>query len=61
MNIEQQRAAFVPVVTLSYDKEDDRTYSARMTVSGLSSEQMAQAAIKHMQSLFCGNGAGRIN
>jgi len=50
-----------PIITLGYDKENYGTYSARMTVSGLSSEQMAHAAIRHMQRLFCGNGAGRIN
>lgn len=43
-----------PVVTLVWDKSDDGTYKAVMTVSGLQSEQQAQAAVANMQRLFCG-------
>ncbi len=43
-----------PVVTLVWDKSDDGTYRAVMTVSGLQTEQQAQAAVAHMQRLFCG-------
>lgn len=46
--------ALEPVVTLVWDKSDDGTYKAVMTVSGLQSEQQAQAAVAHMQRLFCG-------
>lgn len=43
-----------PVITLMWDKAEDGTYFARMTVSGLRSERHAQAAMDHMQRLFCG-------
>lgn len=43
-----------PVATLSWDKAEDGTYKAVMTVSGLQSEQQAKAAVAHMQRLFCG-------
>lgn len=43
-----------PIVTLSWDKSEDGTYKAIMTVSGLQSEQQAQAAVAYMQRLFCG-------
>lgn len=43
-----------PVISLSYDKTDDGTYTARMIVSGLSNESIAKAAVEHMQRLFCG-------
>ncbi|SFB95833.1 hypothetical protein SAMN05216344_10687 [Polaromonas sp. OV174] len=44
-----------PVATLAWDKADDGTYKAQMTISGLRSEQQAQAAVAHMQRLFCGH------
>lgn len=43
-----------PIISISYDREADGTYTARMTVSGLANESMAQAAVGHMQRLFCG-------
>ena len=43
-----------PVVSLVFNKMDDGTYTATMTLSGLPSEQVAQAALDHMQQLFCG-------
>ena len=43
-----------PVVSLVHNKMDDGTYTATMTVSGLPSEQVAIAALDHMQRLFCG-------
>lgn len=46
--------ALEPVVTLGYAQNEDGTFTARMTVSGLETEKMAQAAIAHMQALFCG-------
>lgn len=46
--------ALEPVVTLVWDKSDDGTYRAVMTVSGLQTEQQAQAAVAHMRRLFCG-------
>ena len=42
-----------PVISLMWDKAEDGTYFARMLVSGLKSEQQAQAAMDHMQRLFC--------
>lgn len=47
--------ALEPVVTLKWDAEEDGTYTAQMTVSGLRCEQQAVAAVAHMQRLFCGN------
>lgn len=49
-----------PIISLSYDRGDDGTYTARMTVSGLSSESMAKAAVEHMQRLFCGENVETI-
>ena len=43
-----------PVVTLRWEKDAHGKYTAVMTVSGLASEQQAQAAVAHMQRLFCG-------
>ena len=43
-----------PVVTLRWDKDAHGTFTAVMTVSGLASEQKAQAAVAHMQRHFCG-------
>lgn len=43
-----------PIISLSYEKSYDGTYIAHMTVSGLTSESMAKAAVDHMQQLFCG-------
>lgn len=43
-----------PIITLVYDKADDGTWFARLTVSGLPHEQMAYMALDHMQKLFCG-------
>lgn len=42
-----------PIVTLVWNKSDDGTYKAVMTVCGLQTEKQAQAAIAHMQRLFC--------
>lgn len=50
----EARNALEPVVSLGFDKAEDGTYTARLTVSGLPSEQQAQAAVGHMQHLFCG-------
>lgn len=43
-----------PIISLGYEKADDGTYIAHMTVSGLTSESMAKAAVEHMRRLFCG-------
>lgn len=43
-----------PVVTLVYERDESGMYSAVMTVSGLVSELQAQAALAHMERLFCG-------
>ena len=42
-----------PVATLGYEQAADGTFSATLTVSGLVTEQQAQAAVAHMQRLFC--------
>ncbi|MFD1839099.1 Lar family restriction alleviation protein [Paracidovorax cattleyae] len=47
-----------PVISLVWDKAQDGSYFAQMTVSGLASEQQAQAAVDHMQRLFCGGATG---
>lgn len=43
-----------PVVTLVYERDESGMYTAVMTVSGLVSELQAQAALAHMERLFCG-------
>ena len=43
-----------PVISLVFNKMDDGTYAATMTLSGLPTEQVAPAALNHMQRLFCG-------
>ena len=43
-----------PVASLKWDEAGDGTYFAQLTVSGLRSEQQAQAAAAHMQRLFLG-------
>lgn len=47
-------AALEPVASLKWDADGDGTFYAQLTVSGLQSEQQAQAAVAHMQRLFCG-------
>ena len=46
---------FEPVISLTHEQAEDGTYRAVMTVSGLLSERQAQAALDHMQRLFCGD------
>ena len=46
--------ALEPVASLKWDGSADGTYFAQLTVSGLRSEQQAQAAVAHMRRLFCG-------
>lgn len=43
-----------PVASLKWDAAGDGTFYAQLTVSGLRSEQQAQAAVAHLQRLFCG-------
>lgn len=43
-----------PIVSLSYERADDGTYTARMIVIGLTNEEMAKSAVEHMRRLFCG-------
>ena len=45
---------FEPIISLGHDKSEDGTFYARMTVSGLITEEQAIAALDHMQRLFCG-------
>lgn len=47
-------AALEPVASLKWDADGEGTFYAQLTVSGLQSEQQAQAAVAHMQRLFCG-------
>ena len=47
-------ATLEPVITLGYEQADGGTFNATLTVSGLANEQQAQAAVAHMQRLFCG-------
>ena len=49
-----QTTALQPVISLGYVQVADGTYTATMTVSGLATEAMAQAAIDHMHHLFGG-------
>ena len=49
---EQMRDALT--VSLFTEQKPDGTWCAHMLVSGLPSESMADAAIAHMQNLFCG-------
>lgn len=44
-----------PIISLVHEKTEDGTYRAIMIVSGLQSEQQAQAALDHMCRLFCGD------
>ena len=46
--------ALEPVASFKWDEAGDGTYFAQLTVSGLRSEQQAQAAAAHMQRLFLG-------
>lgn len=46
--------ALEPMTTLVWEEAGNGTFTARMTVSGLQSAQQAQAAVAHMQRLFCG-------
>lgn len=43
-----------PVVTLRWDSAEDGTYTASMIVSGIRTAAMAEGAMLHMQTLFCG-------
>ena len=43
-----------PVITLTGRQEQDGTYTAIMTVSGLRSELELEATGEHLQRLFCG-------
>lgn len=47
-----------PVASLKWDAAGDGTFYAQLTVSGLRSEQQAQAAVAHLQRLFCGEEQG---
>lgn len=51
-----QTADFVSVPTISMRQLhlDDGSYGVALTVTGLASEQQAEAAMAHMQRLFCG-------
>lgn len=46
--------ALEPMISLVWDKSEDGSYFAQMTVSGLTSADQARAAMDHMQRLFCG-------
>lgn len=47
-------AALEPMASLKWDAAGDGTFYAQLTVSGLRSERQAQAAVAHLQRLFCG-------
>ena len=51
-----QTADFVSVPTISMRQLhlDDGSYGVALTVTGLASEQQAEAAMAHMQRIFCG-------
>ena len=44
-----------PMATISMRpvRYEDGSYGVELTVTGLSSEQQAEAAMQHMQRLFC--------
>lgn len=43
-----------PVVTIRYDKAEDGTYTATMTISGMKNEGQAEYALQMMEAVFCG-------
>ncbi|MDT7835011.1 hypothetical protein [Aquabacterium sp. OR-4] len=55
--IAQNRAqkARAATTTLQTRQEPDGSWSAAMLVTGLADERMADAAVAHMQRLFCGD------
>ena len=44
-----------PTITLGYDKAPDGTFKATLTVHSLATEALAQAAVRHLDRLFCGD------
>ncbi len=40
-------------ISLRHVRYEDGSYGVEMTVTGLASEQQAEAAMQHMQRLFC--------
>jgi hypothetical protein len=45
----------VVTITLRTEQMPDGTWCAHMIVTSLASESMANAAMKHMEQLFCGH------
>ena len=42
-----------PIVSLTYEQENDGTFTVSATVRGLTSAAQAEAAMNHMQMLLC--------
>lgn len=47
-----------PTISMRPVRYEDGTYGVELTVTGLASEQQAEAAMQHMQRLFCGHEIG---
>lgn len=44
----------IPTISIRHVDYDDGTHGAELTVMGLATKQQAEAAMLHMQQLFCG-------
>lgn len=44
----------LPTASIGADQHLDGSFSVTLTVSGLTSQEQANAAIEHMQRLLCG-------
>ena len=43
-----------PTISMRQVRYEDGSYGVELTVTGLFNEQQAEAAMAHMQRLFCG-------
>ena len=48
------KQASVPTFSMQPVKYEDGSWGVSVQVTGLTSEQQAEAAMQHMQKLFCG-------
>jgi len=44
----------MPTISMRHVDYDDGTHGVELTVMGLTTKQQAEAAMLHMQKLFCG-------
>lgn len=61
MTAQNQLLREAVTVTLFTEQAPDGTWCAQMLVSGLPSESVANAAVAHMEKLFCGQEIQRAD